>query len=224
MDDTSREPGAAAPSAGGFPRSDADERPASHLKLAMRRARVDEAERSDVIAELRGAEIARLEMLQDALVPVLTDVPGDIDIFDVGIMPGQHPRLFIDMIGFVEMGRDRRVYRFVQDTRHGRLVMAESERIEKMVEAVTDYMARRLLEREKALAADPTIERAARAFEARKAAAVAARARPPAAPPARRFGRLRSTVMFVIDLLGTAALVGLIAFGSWYLLARILAR
>jgi hypothetical protein len=134
----------------------------SPLKLAIRRARVEEAERSEVIAELRGAETARLEMLEEELRPVLADVPKDVDMFDMGLSPGERPRLFIDMIGFVEMGRDRRTYRFVQVTRYGRVIIAESERTDPIVSAVIDYVARRLLEREKALAADATLEPASR--------------------------------------------------------------
>jgi hypothetical protein len=120
----------------------------------MRRARIEEAERSSVAAELRGAELARLEMLKEALAPVLAQVPEGVDLFDVGIVPGERPRLFVDMIAFVEMGRDRRAFRFVQETRSGRLLLAESERLEPLVEAVTLYIGRRLVEREKALAAD----------------------------------------------------------------------
>ena len=41
--------------------------------------------------------------------------------------------------------------------------IAESERLEPMVEAITDYIARRLIERDKALAGDTTLEQAARA-------------------------------------------------------------
>ena len=120
----------------------------------MRRARFDDAERSGAVADLRLARLGRLDVLQDALRPLIAQIPADIDCFDVGIMPGANPRLFIDMIGFVEMGRDPRVYRFLQDTRHGRVVLAESETIEVIVEAATHYVARRLLERDKALASD----------------------------------------------------------------------
>ena len=122
------------------------------LKGAVRRARIEEAERTSVMAELRGAEIARLEILAEALEPVFAQVPEHVDIFDAGVMPGETPRLYIDMIGFVEMGPDRRSYRFVQNTRHGRVTAANSEKVEVMVEAVTTYIARRLVEREQALA------------------------------------------------------------------------
>jgi hypothetical protein len=49
------------------------------------------------------------------------------------------------------MGRDKRLYRFVQDTRFGRKVMAESFEADEIVAAVTRYVARRLVERERAL-------------------------------------------------------------------------
>jgi hypothetical protein len=80
---------------------------AERLKRAMRQARVDDAERSRVVFELRGAEIARLEMLRDELLPVIAEVPKDADLFDVALVPSERPRLFVDMIAFVEMGRDR---------------------------------------------------------------------------------------------------------------------
>jgi hypothetical protein len=60
--------------------------------------------------------------------------------------------LWIDAIAHVAMGRDRRVYRFVQDTRYGRKVLAESLHIPDIVQAVTKYLAQRLVERERALA------------------------------------------------------------------------
>jgi hypothetical protein len=129
-------------------------KPAPDLKTTLRRARIENAERSDVITELRGAEIARLEMLEEQLQPVLAQVREDCDLFDVALVASEHPRLFIDTTGFVEMGRDRRLYRFLQDTRHGRITLSETEQLDKMVEAVTNYIAQRLIERARAPAAD----------------------------------------------------------------------
>jgi len=195
------------------------------LTQALRRARLESAERSEVLAELRGAETARLEILSDALQPVLTQIPEGIDLFDTGIVPGEHPRLFIDMIGFVEMGRDRRQYRFVQDTRHGRVVIVESERVEVMLEAITAYIARRLVEREKALAADRTSEEAVRLTAGREwprpSADTAPRPLrdPTPAPgaeaqplrPRRRHRRvLLKALVFIIEYLGVLALMGLL--------------
>ena len=90
-----------------------------------------------MLAELRGAEIARLEILREQMEPVLAQLPRDCELFDVAVSPGERPRLFIDQIGFVEMGADRRSYRFMQDTRHGRITICESDKPETLVEAIT---------------------------------------------------------------------------------------
>ncbi|MGO9135673.1 MAG: hypothetical protein ACLP8A_16700 [Methylovirgula sp.] len=195
----------------------ADPRNPSPLKLAIRKARVEEAERSEVIAELRGAETARLEMLEEELRPALADIPPDVDMFDVGLMPGDRPRLFIDMIGFVEMGHDRRTYRFVQATRYGRVVIAESERMDPIVSAIVDYVARRLIEREKALAGDTTLDQAAHVYaSAQKPAVKEAMDAKSATPPApRRGGALSRVLGLVIELLGATALIALVAIGVW---------
>jgi len=60
--------------------------------------------------------------------------------------------LWIDVIAHVVMGRDKRRYRFVQDTYYGRKVLAESNDIREMTEAITHYVASRMIERERALA------------------------------------------------------------------------
>ena len=125
------------------------------LKQAVRQTRIEMAERSAVVVDLRDAELARLELLAEALEPVFKDVSPDIDLFDRGISRGDVPRLWIDAIAHVVMGRDKRRYRFVQDTRYGRKVLAESNEIAEIVKAVTHYVALRLIERERALAADP---------------------------------------------------------------------
>jgi hypothetical protein len=96
--------------------------------------------------------VARLEILSDALDPLFDDIPARVDIFDRGISQGDTPRLWIDMVAHVAMGRDKRQYRFVQDARFGRVVLAESHDVTAIVKAVTDYIARRLIEREHALA------------------------------------------------------------------------
>lgn len=190
--------------------------PSDKLKLAIRRARLDDAERTKVIAELRGAETARLEMLRDELLPVAAEIPDDVDLFDIGLVSTERPRLFIDMIGFVEMGHDRRTYRFVQDTRHGRVLIAESERLEPIVDAVTDYIARRLIEREKALAADGTLEQAARAYaEAQEKIAARHRAQAAVRAAAKKPGLFGRALTFIIEILGSALLFALLAVGTY---------
>lgn len=183
------------------------------LTAALRRARIDNAEHSGALADLRGAEIARLEILRDALEPVLAQVPADCDLFDVAVSPGERPRLFIDQIGFVEMGRDRRTYRFLQDTRHGRITIGESDDVENVVEAVATYIAHRLIEREKALAVDYASGASAAAHAARSVAAAPAPAGIAAGALSRK---LFGAFLFIAEFLGSAAFFGLLAMlGLW---------
>src|SRR6202049_1119842 len=125
------------------------------LRDALRQARIDAADRTGVVVDLRDAEVARLEILNEALDPLFAQVPDQVDLFDRGISQGDTPRLWIDVVAHVLMGRDKRIYRFVQDTRFGRIVIAESHDVAAIVDAVTDYIARRMIEREHALASTP---------------------------------------------------------------------
>ena len=124
------------------------------LKNAVREARIEAAERSAVVVDLRDAEVARLELLDEALDAVFKDIPAGVELFDRGVSKGSVARLWVDVIAHVEMGRDKRQYRFVQDTRYGRAVLAESYEVPEVAVAVTRYVARRLVERERALADD----------------------------------------------------------------------
>jgi hypothetical protein len=122
------------------------------LRDAMRRLRLQEAERGSAGAAMRDAECVRLEILRDKLEPVFAQVPSHIELFDTGLTPGDPPRLWVDMIAFVEMGRDKRTYRFLQDTRFGRAVILESDSADAIADSVTTYVAQRLIERERMLA------------------------------------------------------------------------
>jgi hypothetical protein len=170
--------------------------PAPHaLTQAVREARIEAAERSAVVVDLRDADVARLELLNEALDPLFADIPQEVDLFDRGLSKGDVPRLWIDVIAHIEMGRDKRQYRFVQDTRYGRAVLAESYEVPAMVQAVTRYVARRLVERERALADDAPFGQASALKQIEHE---------------RRRGRWRAILTFVGGLiLGVAALVAL---------------
>jgi hypothetical protein len=178
-----------APNTGSSAASDA--RP-TRLRDALRKARIEAADRTGVVVDLRDAEVARLEILNEALDPLFAQIPEQVDLFDRGISQGETPRLWIDVVAHVLMGRDKRIYRFVQDTRFGRIVIAESHDVAAIVDAVTDYVARRMIEREHALVATP------------------------AAPPApvkekRRSGFWTFVLGFIV---GAAALFGFALFAS----------
>jgi hypothetical protein len=141
----------------------------SPLREAMHQARIEAAERTGVVVDLRDAEWARLELLNEALDPLFADIPPDVDLFDRGVTRGETPRLWIDAVAHVAMGRDKRVYRFLHDTRVGRHVLAESTEIDDIVQAVTTYVARRIVERQRALDEDPEfIQRVTRSVAERE--------------------------------------------------------
>jgi len=127
----------------------------TRLRDALRKARIEAADRTGVVVELRDAEVARLEILNEALDPLFGQIPEKVDLFDRGVSQGETPRLWIDVVAHVVMGRDKRIYRFVQDTRFGRIVLAESHDVPVVVDAVTDYVARRMIEREHAMVVQP---------------------------------------------------------------------
>lgn len=125
---------------------------AQPLRQALQRARIEAAERGEAVVAVRDADFARLEMLKDALGPVVAEIPAEVDLFDLAIAPGDPPRLFIDMLAHVAIDRERRTYRLVRDTRSGRQVLAESGDPKLIVAAATAYIARRMVEREQILA------------------------------------------------------------------------
>src|SRR5580693_7558974 len=123
------------------PTSNTVEKPPQRLRDALRQARLESAERTGVIVDLRDAEVARLEILNEALAPLFAEIPDSVEMFDRGVTRGDPPRLWIDVVAHVDMGRDKRTYRFVQDSRYGRKVLAESTETREIVEVITRYVA-----------------------------------------------------------------------------------
>lgn len=186
-----------------------------NLKDAIRRVRTAEAERSDVVVELRDAERARLEMLADALKGIFAEVPEDNETFLFTVAGGAPPRLWIDMTAFVAMGRDRRTYRLLKDTRLGRTVILETADLEDMADCVTHYVAERIIERERAIEGDWLSKRimrdeATRRQDARQAiAAVTGAPVPEAGRPTdgRALGWIVAAFLLGL-LIGVAGLLG----------------
>jgi hypothetical protein len=165
------------------------------LRKAVRQVKNDLADRDDVVVELRETQRARLELLAEELEPVMADVPAEDDRFDFSISSGAQPRLWIDAVAHVAMGRDRRSYRFVRDTRLGRVVLAESLDMKEVAERVTRYVAERVVERERVLEGDVDLT------------SIAPRA---PEPPARAV--LKGIGILLLGMLAGAALVALLAW------------
>ncbi|MRG56621.1 hypothetical protein GF108_13645 [Phyllobacterium sp. SYP-B3895] len=119
------------------------------LAEAIRGVQIAAADRGDVVIDMKEADLARIEILAEDLKPVFADVPADDPQWDFAISRGVQPRLWIDATAHVMMARDRRTYRFVRDTRLGRIVLAESPEVKPVSEAVTTYIAERIVERKR---------------------------------------------------------------------------
>ena len=124
------------------------------LKRVLREVRIAQAEQNDVVSDLRNTELTRLELLTEALEGVFDDLPPGHDQLLLGVLPGQTPRFWVDATSYVMMARDKRIYQFVKDTRLGRTMLAESASVETIADAVTRYVAERIVEREQAIEAD----------------------------------------------------------------------
>ena len=71
------------------------------LADAVRRARIERAEKTGIANDLIAAECSRLEILHNHLKPILQQLPRDADLFNHGLVGGERPRLYIDvLIGF----------------------------------------------------------------------------------------------------------------------------
>lgn len=121
------------------------------LKMAIRQAKTAQADRLDSISDIKETDIVRLELLLQDLQPVFDAVPEEDERWDFCINKGMQPRLWLDASAFIMIAHNRRDYRFVRDTRVGRVILSENKDIKTISDAVTRYIASRILERERLL-------------------------------------------------------------------------
>lgn len=169
------------------------------LSDAIRDVKNAFADRDDVVVDMREAHRMRLDLLAAELAPVFADVPADMDNFDFVVSSGLQPRLWIDAVSHVAMGRDRRTYRFLKDTRIGRVVLAESTEMKPVADQVTRYVAERVVERQRMMegGVEPAGMKRAEVTEAE----------PPLRSPQRSKGW--SAFLSGLGLIAAGALVGL---------------
>ena len=171
------------------------------LSDAIRDVKNAFADRDDVVVDMREAHRMRLDLLAAELAPVFADVPADMDNFDFAVSSGLQPRLWIDAVSHVAMGRDRRTYRFLKDTRIGRVVLAESTEMKPVADQVTRYVAERVVERQRMMegGVEPAL------------AGIKRNAVPEAEPPLQSATRGKgwSTFFSGLGLITAGALVGL---------------
>lgn len=182
-------------------------KPARVLSDAIRDVKNATADRTDVVVDLRDAHRMRLELLASELESVFADVPKDIDSFDFAISSGLQPRLWIDAVSHVALGRDRRTFRFVRDTRLGRMVLAESTDPKRVADQVTRYIAERIVERQQMMdgGADPALPGFARELVTK------------AEPPMRRLARpIWPSLLSGFGLIVAGAVAGIAIMAALY--------
>ena len=120
------------------------------LRDALRKARIEAADRTGVVVELRDAEVARLEILNEALDPLFAQVPEQGRPVRSRHQPGRNAAAV-----------DRRCRAYPDGPRQAHLPLRaghplrphrarRSHDVPVIVDAVTDYVARRMIEREHA--------------------------------------------------------------------------
>ncbi len=123
------------------------------LATAMNEARAALAGREEAAEEARESGFARLQALRGKLAPLYAAIPRDVELFDLGFVTPEKPRLFVDIIAYVEPQRAGAPgYRFVQESRSGRSLLLETEDEAALIGEITRYVAQRLVMRERALA------------------------------------------------------------------------
>ncbi len=121
------------------------------LSKSMERMKSKQADRDDVVVELMQSQQTRLEMLARDMQSVFSEIPDGNDQFEFALSKGETPRLWVDMTTHVRMGRDTREYELVKDTKMGRKILASTADKNQMGQVITDYVADKILERERAI-------------------------------------------------------------------------
>ena len=123
------------------------------LREAIRKARLEEAERLDSTADHRDGEIARLDLLKAELETVFADIPAHDDRFSLVLVPSRPARLWIDLFTYATIDDTSGAYLFVRNSENGRRTLFSSSNATDIAERITRYMAHEIVRRERLEAA-----------------------------------------------------------------------
>jgi hypothetical protein len=124
----------------------------NELDGALRQARLAEAAHFEAALDIRDAQTLRLQVLKDDLAPLVASRREAEDFFDLALVPGDPPRLWLDLISSVVMAPDPRTYRLIEDSHGGRETLFETQDRSAMVEHIRQHMAHRLIVRARRMA------------------------------------------------------------------------
>ncbi|MEZ0281540.1 hypothetical protein [Methyloceanibacter sp.] len=123
------------------------------LREAIRKARLEEAERLDLSADHRDGEIARLELLKAELEAVFAELPPHDDRFNLVLVPSRPARLWIDLFTYAAIDDGSGAYVFVRNSENGRRTLFSSGNVVDVAARITRYMANEIVRRERLEAA-----------------------------------------------------------------------
>ena len=119
------------------------------LREAIRKARLEEAERLDLAADHRDGEIARLELLKAELEAVFAELPNHDDRFNLVLVPSRPARLWIDLFTYAAIDDASGVYLFIRNSENGRRTLFSSSNVADVADRITRYMAHEIVHRER---------------------------------------------------------------------------
>jgi len=118
------------------------------LREAVRKARLEEAERLHLSADARDGEIARLELLKSELETVFAELPANDDRFNLVLVPSRPARRWIDLFTYATVD-DSGAYLFVRNSESGRRTLYSSSNISEIADRIMRYTAHEIVQRER---------------------------------------------------------------------------
>ncbi len=124
---------------------------AEHKKFtdALKTARLAEAAHLDALMNVKDARSLRLAALRGLLLPQLAGHHLAQGFTELAIMPGETPRLWIDLISSVVIEPDTRNFRLEQESEGRRDILHETPNLDEMSTVVLKYIAHRVVARER---------------------------------------------------------------------------
>ena len=125
------------------------------LEEALQRARASQAEFLDAKANVSDLRFLRLEALAEEMASITRGQTG-LDVFmTLKAIPGDPPRLIVDASSHVVMEPDPRTYMLIHDGPEERKILCETESRREIEEKLTEYVAHRIVEQERATGDSP---------------------------------------------------------------------
>ncbi len=119
------------------------------LEEKIHMARMAEAERLAAAQHVHDAALLRLQVLRDELIPAFAAYPLTKGLIDLSLVPGDPPRLWIDMTCFVVMAPDPSTFRLQRDGLLRRETLLQSSDREQVIASIMQHVAHHLIAREK---------------------------------------------------------------------------